>query len=245
MKSQMGENCLTKIFSLLSEKDNDRKKCFSEYFSNAPGYLIDSMEILELNKEVYFIKEGERANNILFLVKGIVEAIDLRVHGEMFNYKHFREVYAFGGMEVILDIDNYMTTLKTNTKCIFVKIPRKVFEKWIYSNPNALKREAKMVARNLLDEGRNERLLLFIQGADRLTFLIIKRYEYYNVRGVLSLDYDRQKIADATGMSTKTISRAIKYLEENELITRENNTIKIDAEQYKKMKDIISDRLEL
>ena len=120
MKSQMGENCLTKIFSLLSEKDNDRKKCFSEYFSNAPGYLIDSMEILELNKEVYFIKEGERANNILFLVKGIVEAIDLRVHGELFNYKHFRDIYAFGGMEVILDVENYMTTLKTITKCIFV-----------------------------------------------------------------------------------------------------------------------------
>jgi len=245
VKCRVEQNYLAEIMSFLNEKDNARKKQFLEYFSNAPLWLIESMQIIKLDEGITFIEEGESAKNIFFLITGIVEAIDLRIHGEMFNYKHFKEVYAFGGMEVILDIDNYMTTLKTNTKCIFVKIPRKVFEKWIYSNPDALKREAKMVARNLLDEGRNERLLLFIQGADRLTFLIIKRYEYYNVRGVLSLDYDRQKIADATGMSTKTISRAIKYLEENELITRENNTIKIDAEQYKKMKDIISDRLEL
>lgn len=241
----MEGNSLAKVLSFLNEKDNVRKKYFLEYFSNAPVWLIDSMQVLELNSDVTFIKEGESAKNIFFLVTGIVEAIDLRVHGEMFNYKHFKEIYAFGGMEVILDVDKYMTTLKTTTKCTFVKIPRKLYENWLYSDTEALKRESKMVACNLLNEGRNERLLLFIQGADRLAFLLIKRYEDYNVNGKLRLDYDRQNIADATGMCIKTVSRAIKQLEDNGLVTRDNRKIVIDSEQYKKLKEIVLEKLEL
>lgn len=241
----MEEKYLADILAFLNEKDNVRKKYFLEYFSNAPIWLVESMKVLELDQDVTFIKEGESAKNIFFLVTGIVEAIDFRVHGEMFNYKHFQEIYAFGGMEVILDIDNYMTTLKTTTKCVFVKIPRKLFEKWLYSDTEALKRESKMVARNLLDEVRNERLLLFIQGADRLAFLLIKRYEYYNVKGKLRLDYDRQNIADATGMCIKTVSRAIKQFEDSGLITKDSRKITVDSEQYKKLKEIVLEKLEL
>lgn len=102
-----------------------------------------------------------------------------------------------------------------------------------------------MVARNLLDEGRNERLLLFIQGADRLAFLLIKRYEYYNVKGKLRLDYDRQNIADATGMCIKTVSRAIKQFEDSGLITKDSRKITVDSEQYKKLKEIVLEKLEL
>lgn len=241
----MEENSLAKVMSFLSEKDNVRKKYFLEYFSNAPVWLIESMQVLELGAGVTFIKEGERAKNIFFLVTGIVEAIDLRVHGEMFNYKHWKEIYAFGGMEVILDVENYMTTLKTTTKCTFVKIPRKLYEKWLYSDTEALKRESKMVACNLINESRNERLLLFIQGADRLAFLLIKRYEDYNVNGKLRLDYDRQNIADATGMCIKTVSRAIKQLEDSGLVTRDNRKITVDSEQYEKLKEIVLKKLEL
>lgn len=245
MKCRMEQNYLAEIMSFLNEKDNARKKQFLEYFSNAPLWLIESMQIIKLDEGVTFIEEGESAKNIFFLITGIVEAIDLRIHGEMFNYKHFKEIYAFGGMEVILDIENYMTTLKTTTKCILVKIPRSLYEKWLCSDAKALKREAKMLTRNLLDEGRNERLLLFVQGSDRLAFLLIKRYEYYNVNGKLSLDYDRQRIANATGMCIKTVSRAIKYFEDNELIHRENRVITVNSEQYERLKEIVLAKIEL
>ena len=179
----------------------------------------------------------------------VIEAIKQELTNQGFDVIYSREP---GGSkiaekirEVILDIDNYMTTLKTTTKCVFVKIPRKLFEKWLYSDTEALKRESKMVARNLLDEGRNERLLLFIQGADRLAFLLIKRYEYYNVKGKLRLDYDRQNIADATGMCIKTVSRAIKQFEDSGLITKDSRKITVDSEQYKKLKEIVLEKLEL
>ena len=245
MKCRVEQNYLAEIMSFLNEKDNARKKQFLEYFSNAPLWLIESMQVIKLDEGVTFIEEGESAKNIFFLITGIVEAIDLRIHGEMFNYKHFKEIYAFGGMEVILDTENYMTTLKTTTQCLLVKIPRSLYEKWLCSDAKALKREAKMLTRNLLDEGRNERLLLFVQGSDRLAFLLIKRYEYYNVNGKLSLDYDRQRIANATGMCIKTVSRAIKYFEDNELIHRENRVITVNSEQYEKLKEIVLAKIEL
>ena len=59
------------------------------------------------------------------------------------------------------------------------------------------------------------------------------------------MDYDRQNIADATGMCIKTVSRAIKQLEDNGLVTRDNRKIVIDSEQYKKLKEIVLEKLEL
>ena len=78
-----------------------------------------------------------------------------------------------------------------------------------------------------------------------MAFLLIKRYEYYNVNGKLSLDYDRQRIANATGMCIKTVSRAIKYFEDNELIHRENRVITVNSEQYEKLKEIVLAKIEL
>lgn len=241
----MKENNLDKILSVLNEKNTARKKSFLEYFFNAPVWLIDSMEVLKLAPSTFFIKEGENAKYIFFLATGVVEAIDLRIHGERFNYKDFKEIYAFGGMEVILDIENYMTTLKTVTECIFVKIPRKQFIKWLYSDAEALKRESNMVAWNLLEEARNTRLTLFVQGADRLAFFLIKRYEYYSVKGILSLNCGRQDIADATGMCVKTVNRAINQFEEIGFITKEKRKVTVNREQYERLKEIVSKKLEL
>ena len=41
---------------------------------------------------------------------------------------------AFGGMEFIMELDSYMTTLRAVTDCTLVKLPRPQFEKWMYAD---------------------------------------------------------------------------------------------------------------
>ena len=236
----MENKSLIENLPFFNQLNDDKKEKFLNYFSGAPLVLLDSMKLVKYDAGVSITNEGEEVKNVYFLVNGVVEAIDLRMYGTPFNYKDFRDVYAFGGMEIILGEETYMTTLQTVTECTLCMLPRTVFEKWLYSDNAALKREARMTVRNLLDEVRNNRLYLFTQGSDRVALLLINKYESCNVNGILRLPYSRQNIADASGVCVKTVGRSIKFFIDENLVTRNDDEIIIDSEQNKRMKEIVS-----
>lgn len=229
----------------LMNMGQETKAHFVEYFSNAPIWLLDNMVVKEMESGVTFVETEEPADEIFFLVDGIVEALDVRIFKGAFAFKEFRGIQAFGGMEVILGEDKFRTTLRTVTPCTFIKIARKHYEKWLFADVEALKREAKLIAHNLLEESRNDRLNIMTQGNDRLALFFIKKYDVYHENGVLKMHYIRQNIADVTGISVKTVSRGIKYFEENDLIAKVGNMIIVNQEQYVRLKAKIADIVEL
>ena len=202
---------------------------------------MDSFQIEEMDKGVIFVRENTPVENIYFIGKGIIEAIDYRVHGVAYEFMRFDNVYAMGGMEYIMDMKNYRTTLRTVTKCTVVKMSRVNFEKWMSSDIHALKQEAKQIGNYLLEEGRKGRMLLFLQGADRLSMLLVERFERYARDGVLQVKGGQQGLSNATGLCLKTVNRAIKKLSEEGLITKEGNKIWIDQSQYGRLKEMISE----
>ncbi len=109
-----------------------------------------------------------------------------------------------------MDYDLYRTTLRAMTNCTVVKISRVMFEKWMYSDIRAMKYEAKQVGEYLLEEGRNSRLFLFMQGADRLALLLVERYEKYQKNDCLHMKGSQRDLADVTGLCVKSIGRGIK-----------------------------------
>lgn len=229
----------------LKELDRDRQEQFEEYFKGAPLWLLEAFQIEELPKDTVFIREGEPADTIFFIGRGIIEATDYRVYGTPYNYMQFDRVYAFGGMEFIMDLPIYKTTLRTITKCTIIRLPRAKFEKWMYSDIQALKHEAKLVGEYLLKEGRNNRLFLFLQGADRLALLFVERYERYGRNGLLRVKESRQSLADETGLCLKSVSRGVKKFEDEDLITKEGNRILINQSQYERLREMISEKIDL
>lgn len=206
---------------------------------------MDAFQIEELNKGEVFVREGEPADTIFFIGKGIIEAIDYRVYGTPYDYMQFNRVYAFGGMEFLMDLDIYMTTLRTITNCTVVRLPRAKFEKWMYSDIHALKQEAKLVSEYLLKEGRNSRLFLFLQGADRLALLFVERYERYSKNGILYLKGTRQNLADETGLCVKSINRGVKKFLDDGLISKDGNQITINEKQYRGLKEMVSEKIDI
>lgn len=86
-------------------------------------------------------------------------------------------------------------------------------------------------------------MLLFLQGADRVAFLLMKRYRKYAHNGVLKMKGDRQELSDFTGLCVKTISRSIKKFKESGMISTQGSYILINKEQYSRMEEMISDIL--
>ena len=147
--------------------------------------------------------------------------------------------------EFLMDLEEYKTSLRTVTRCTIVKIPRAVFEKWMYADIHALKYEAKLVGEYLLEQARNERSLLLMQGADRLALLFVDYFEQYGQGGVLWVREGQKSLADKTGFCLKSVNRAVKKLSEQGLIEKQGNQIKINQEQYERMKAQIAEKLDI
>ena len=129
-KEQLIESVLINRNPALKRISKNSKEQLKDYFSSAPIWILDSMNIKELKENEIFIESDEPAKDIFILVDGVVEALDVRIYDGAFAFKEFHGVYAFGGMEVIIQEDKYMATLRTVTKCTLIKISRKHFEKW-------------------------------------------------------------------------------------------------------------------
>ncbi|MDE7313371.1 MAG: Crp/Fnr family transcriptional regulator [Eubacterium sp.] len=233
----MKEVYLEEVLPFLKRIDKERREQFQDYFKNAPLWILENFVIEKLQKGTTFIREGEPVDMVYFIGDGTIKATDHRIYGISFDFMLFTKVYAYGGMEIIMDIDRYTTTLQTVTDCTVVKIPKAQFAKWMSTDIISLKYEAKLMGEYMLEQARNVRAFLFLQGANRLAMLFTNRYEKYAVGGCLKLCNDRQELSDFTGLSVKTITRSVNKLKEDGLITKQGNTIVICEEQYNRLKE--------
>ena len=237
----MKDTCLFHVAPFLKTISKDRREQFENYFATAPLWLLESISIEEMKKGTVFIREGEPADTIYFIGSGAIKATDYRIYGISYDFMMIlKKVYAYGGMEVIMDLDTYRTTLQTVTKCTVLKVPRIQFQRWLMSDIEALKNESKLVAEYLLEEARNSRAFLFLQGADRLALLFINRYDKYAENGLLRAKGNRKELSDSTGLCLKTINRAIKKFSESGMVTLDGRDLLIDQAQYLKLKEIVT-----
>lgn len=240
----MEKKYLHQVLPFVKELNSRQRAHLENYFMSAPVWLMDSFKIVEMKKDFTFVRENTPVDMIYIIGKGMIKLMDYRIYGIVYDYMRFEEIYAMGGMEVIMDLDTYSTTLQTVTPCTMITIPKAKFEKWLKTDIKALKQEAKAVGEYLLQQGRMSRVLMFLQGSDRLCILFIQRYEQHGRGRNYHIQGTRQELAEQTGLCVKTINRSVKKLEEELLISRRGNKIFMNEEQYLEMKSRISKIIE-
>ena len=84
----------------------------------------------------------------------------------------------------------------------------------------------------------------FLEGADRLAVLLLGMVrKKYNKNDILCIGESRQNLADETGLCLKSISRAIKKFQAEQLIVKKGNQIYIDREQYERLKQTVDEKI--
>ncbi len=232
------------VLPCLNDIEACRREQIEGYFASAPAWLLDSIQVVQIEKDVVLVKENAPVDMIYMVLKGIVKAVDYRIYGIAFDFMQFNEFYAFGGMEILMDDKVYRTTLETVTPCMVLRIPKGAFAKWMHSDIIALKKESKNVASYLLEQGRKARAFLFLQGANRLAFFLVENYPKYQKNHVFYVSSTRQELSEASGLCVKTVNRAVKKFEENGWITKRGNKFSINEEQFKALYESISDLIE-
>lgn len=94
------------------------------------------------------MRENTPIDTIYFVGRGTIKATDYRIYGITYDFMSFDCVHALGGMEIIMDLDTYMTTLETATPCTIVKIAKAKYEKWLLTDLRVLKLEAKLTGKH-------------------------------------------------------------------------------------------------
>ena len=241
----MEQKYLYQVLPFMNEIESEKRQQLENYFHTAPVWLMDSFKIEYMDKGHIFVRENAQVDKVFIIAKGIIKATDYRVFGIAYDFMRFEGTYAMGGMEVIMDLDKYKTTLETVTPCIVISIPVAEFKKWLETDVQALKQEAKAVAGYLNKEARQGRAFLFLQGVERLEMILTQRYEAYNVDGIYETASTRMELAEESGLCVKTINRSVKKLEEDHLIGRKGNKMTINREQYLIMKDAVSSIIDI
>lgn len=229
---------------ILKGLSKERQKEIEAYFEGAPKWLIDSFQIVKLEKNTTFIRENEPVSEIYLIVKGTARAADYRIYGIVYDFMKVNILEAMGGMEIVLDLPTYRATIQTVTPCIAIRIPKEKYEKWLNTDVKALKREAKTVGRYLMESDRKSRSYLFLQGSDRLALYLLDLYKKYARDEVFMVSNTRQELSEMTGLCVRTINRSVKKFYECGWITKHGNKFSIDKRQYDAMNAVISTLIE-
>lgn len=239
----LGGKRMNEVDVLLKKLEKESRIYLEKYFRDAPDWLMDAFQVVHMPKNRTFIAEGETADKVYILLKGMVLAVDHRVQEMAYGFIRFQPVEVFGVMEIMLELDEYKTTLMTTRDSVLLRTSREKFEKWIKNDINAFRMETKKVGTYLLEEVRKERLYVLVQGVERVYLVLHELYQTYARDGVLRIYMSRKDFSEATGVSERTITRTLKDLEQKGFLTRDGWNLVINKEQYLMLRALIEDKM--
>lgn len=237
------DNKMSNINDVIKKLNKSEREYLLDYFKDAPSWLMESFQVLNLPPKTSFIEEGEEAKDIFILLKGNVTAIDYRVEEIVYRHYDFTPVEVFGAMELICEMDYYMTTLMTVKNCILLKCSRAKYEKWLLNDIHAFQIQSATITKYLLKQVRKERLYLLLSGRERLAIVLMRLYEVYAENNSSTIYVSRKEFVETTGLSERTITRILKEMEEKKVIHRKGWEIIISFEQYQEIKKMIDLRI--
>lgn len=220
----------------IEKLDPEKADYLKRYFAGAPRWLLEQFQVIEVPAGTVFIHEGELAERVYVLLQGQVSAVDYRVQEAVYGFFQFYPIELFGVMEILGGMERYKTSLAAVEKSIFLRIGRDQYERWLKSDSNAFQMETKEIVNYLLEQARKERLYVLLSGNQRVYQVLIKLYKSYEENGTYSAYISRKDFSEMTGLSERTITRAIKSLVSEGYITKKGWNITMDSSQYQRLK---------
>ena len=227
---------IERVLARISQTEEQK---FRTYFETAPGDVLNLLSLEKRYADRYLVEESDPIDRIYILLEGQVKAVDFRVKGSSYEYARFDGVSFLGSMECVFGEECYMANIITVTPCTLVSLPRRSFENWINNDLAALRRETKMMRQTLLENSRENRMLLLLNGMERLIYLLVKKCRSRGEARDYILAVNRQELAEQCGTSVKTVNRSMKRLEDSGFLTREGHKVKVTQRQYAAMQEYL------
>ena len=75
----MEQGYLHQVLPFLKDLKAERRKLIEDYFNSAPVWLMDSFQIIKMDKNVTFIRENTPVEMVYIIGEGTIRAVDFRI----------------------------------------------------------------------------------------------------------------------------------------------------------------------
>ena len=228
----------TEVLKVIASLPDVQRDFLQEMFRNMPKVIFDRIQVRNIPKGEILVRENEKLTTVYFLLSGRFQAFEHRILGTEYDYINFTPVKLLGSMEALLDYDTYQTTLIASSACMVLSMEIRDFKNWIEKDTNALLLEFRSLGRCLLEQGRKERVFLFLKGQDRLIMLLLEEYKKQGTETAV-IAKTRQNLSDCCGLSSRTVNRALHNMHADKMVTLEGHKIKVNSAQAERLKDYL------
>jgi CRP/FNR family cyclic AMP-dependent transcriptional regulator len=236
---------MNEVDQLLAGLKPESAEYLEKYFRNAPEWLMDEFQTVEIPKGTIFIREKEPARMIYILTEGLVTATDLRIDQATYDYMRFAPVKIFGAMEFLAGIEEYQTSLYTEEDCCFLKITKDKFAHWMMTDINALAMQTREMTRYLVEQNREDRLNLFLEGEDRIALFLTNYYRKTAENGKAVLTMSRAEIGRSTALSVRTVNRILTGMISEGRLIKLGHKLVLNREYYQTLMQQLAKKIDV
>ena len=187
------------------------------------------------------VSRGDAADSVYFIKEGSVTGLREYANGSTYNYFELNSINGIVGLlEIMAGEKKYVATVYAATEVTMLCFKPEVIYQAIMENMQLLRRIVNILAKDLYKRSESDGLMYYMEGIDRVRFFLISRYEKYrnidcaNESVYIRTDY--QEIANAIGMSIRTVGRNLQKLKEMKEIKILYKKIYITGNQYEVLK---------
>lgn len=188
--------------------------------------------------EETIVSEGDTIEYLYFIESGVVDGMKRYENGKDYQYfKLDKANGAIGLLEIFSRQRRIIATIVAKTPVTVLRADAAELYAYIMEDMTLLRKYTYHIAMDLYrDSGKNGQLF-YQSGLERVSSYLTDYYmnnSYRQDRVIVRQSY--QAIANQIGVSTRTVGRAVRCLQENGLCAHEGKSICIDRRQYEGLK---------
>lgn len=209
-------------------------------FSALPEELAARGSKIEYQPNSIVVSRGDFPENIYFILEGIVAGVREYSNGNTYSYFRLDPSNgSIGLLEVLAKREKYIATIVTVTKVKALRLDSAIVYHEIMENISFLRKCSNLLSDDLYQRSGNDGVMYYLSGLDRVRYFLTNYYashpEKKDEKGQMVVDAAYQEIANAIGMSIRTVGRNLQKLRASGEIKSEKKRILIGEKQYEKL----------
>lgn len=207
--------------------------------SSLPEELKQKGKMVTFAARQMMVIHGESLKYIFFIISGHAIGQRSYMDGKELNYFSVDSTSGnIGLLELIARTDRIVATIVTLTEVTALQIDAALVYGYIMSDISLLRRCASLVARDLYSSSDKGGLFYYVKGIDRVRYYLAEAFGK-NKQDLLTLEFQYQDIANATGLSVRTVGRSIQQMKEKGELKPEYRKLEIGKVEYHKILDAL------
>lgn len=208
---------------------------YSDWISLIPDDIYDCSELLFSRGGSILHNVGDKVDYVSILLEGEAIILGNGVSGSVMNVTTLKAGSLIGEMENITNLKEYLFDAKASKDLWILNVPGKVFRKWLETDSRVCRKIVEILADKIRQSSSISVRYNSWNAETRVKYFLISH-------GAGTVNIKRNDIAEACGISLRTVYRVLLRLVEQGYIWIFKGKINISESQYERIQKEIEGR---